>query len=106
MALTRKVLYFGQLASAKADIYVPSGVKGFVHNLTIHNTGVTTEKVVLYYNDGANEYKFINVDINSNETLFIDFRGEGFVVEDGEKITGNTDTVTTVTIKIDGTEEA
>lgn len=105
MALARKVLYFGQLANAKADIYSPSSADGLIHNITLHNINTTSENVVLYYHDGANEYIIYNIDIAQDETILLDFIGEGFYVEDAGKITGSTTVAAKVTIKIDGTEE-
>ena len=104
--LTRKNMAFMYLASSKGDIYSPASADGLIHNILIHNTNTSIENVVLYYHDGTNEYIIFNLDIAANDTVLFDFRGEGFYVEDAGKITGNTDTASKVTIKIDGTEEA
>ena len=106
MAVTRKVLHFSQLADSKADIYSPSSTDGLIHNICLHNINTTVENVVLYYHDGSNEYIFLNIDLAQDETVFLDYRGEGFYVEDAGKITGSTTVAAKVTIKIDGSEEA
>ena len=106
MAIARGNLYFGQLASSKADIYSPSSVDGMVHLITLHNTNTSAETVELLYHDGANEYTFFKSDLSANETVFLTFGNEGFYVEDAGKITGNTTTASKVTIKIDGSTEA
>ncbi len=106
MALARKNLYFGQLATSKADIYSPSSADGLVHNILIHNTHSAAETVSLFYHDGSNEYQLYEMSVNADETVHLEYIGEGFYVEDAGKITGNTSTTASaVTIKIDGTEE-
>jgi len=106
MALSRRNLAFGQLANAKGDIYSPSSADGLVHLILLHNTNTSAEDVKLYYHDGSNEYLIFNINLDVNETVIFDFRGEGFYVEDAGKITGNADTASKVTYKIDGTEES
>lgn len=105
MALSRKVLAFGQFPNSKGDLYVPSGANGLLHNLLLHNIGGAAEVVELFYHDGANEYRLWRLTLASNETVVLDFRGEGDVVVDGGKITGNSTTAATVTYKLSGTEE-
>ena len=106
MALARKVMAFAYIADSKGDIYSPSSADGLIHNILIHNTNSTTENVKLYYHDGSNEYLIFDFDIVAQDTVLLDFIGEGFYVEDAGKITGVTDTASKVTIKIDGTEES
>lgn len=106
MQLDRKVLAFGQLPSSKGDLYVPaSGRKGFVHNVTLHNANTTSEDVVLNYHDGSSEHQILSETIPAGDSLYLDFPGEGDVVDDGGKLTGNTDTASKVTYKFSGTEE-
>lgn len=106
MAFTRKNLAFGQLPAAKGDLYSPSGVNGLVHNLLFHNDGVSTERIRLYLHDSVNEYLLFNFEMEPDETVLLDFKNEGCVVMDGEKLTGYTDTATQVTYKFDGSEES
>ena len=105
MTLARGNLAFIQLADSKGDIYSPSSAVGLVHNILLHNTAATVETAILNYHDGTNEYQLYEMDLAANETVQLEFGGEGFVVEDAGKITGLTTTASTVTIKIDGTEE-
>lgn len=106
MQLIRKTLAFGQLPGTKGDLYSPAANRtGLIHNITIHNSNISTETIVLNFHDGVNEYEILNQDIESNDTIYIDFRGEGEVVDDGAKITGNTTTASQVTYKFSGTEE-
>jgi len=105
--LNRKALAFGQLPSSKGDLYAPaSGNKGLVHNIFLHNTNTTAETVVLNYHDGTSEHEIFNQSLSAGETVIWDFKGAGDIVEDGGKYTGNTDTASKVTFKIDGTEES
>ena len=107
MQLNRKALAFGQLPSSKGDLYAPaSGNKGLVHNIFLHNTNTTAETVVLNYHDGTSEHEIFNQSLSAGETVIWDFKGAGDIVEDGGKYTGNTDTASKVTYKVDGTEES
>ena len=107
MALDRKTLAFVQLPATKGDLYAPpSGYKGMVHNIVIHNTNTSTESVVLNYHDGTNEYEILSQDVAAGDTFIWDFRGAGDVVADGKKYTGNTTTGSKVTFKVSGTEES
>lgn len=106
MQLIRQNLAFGQLPSSKGDLYIPTtGRRGYVHNIILHNTNTTAEDVVLNYHDGTSEYEILSENIAADDTLFLDFRGEGEVVDIGGKITGNTTTGSKVTYKFSGTEE-
>ena len=106
MQLDRKVLSFGQLPSSKGDLYVPSsGRKGYVHNITIHNTNTTSEDVALNYHDGSSEHEILSQAVPAGDTLYLQFPGEGEVVDPGGKLTGNTTTAAKVTYKFSGTEE-
>jgi len=105
--LNRKALAFGQLPATKGDLYAPpSGSKGLVHNIVLHNANTTAETVVLNYHDGTSEYEIFNQSLSAGETVIWDFKGAGDIVEDGGKYTGNTDTASKVTYKVDGTEES
>jgi len=104
---TRKKLAFLQLPSSKGDIYdPPSNTIGLVHNIVIHNTNSSPETVVLNLHDGTNEYQIFSIVATSGETVLLDFRGEGLVVDASSKITGNTTTSSKVTCLITGSEES
>ena len=105
MALARGNLAFGQLADSNGLIYAPSSAVGLVHNILLHNTAATVETVIITYDDGSNEYQLYEMGLAANETVQLEFGGEGFVVEDAGDIKGETTTASTVTYKIDGTEE-
>lgn len=109
MALTRKNLAHIQLASTKGDIYDPPiDTTGLIHNIILHNTNTTSEIVELNYHDGTNEYLLFKLTLIADETIQLDFNGEGLVIAStaGAKLTGNTTTASKVTCKADGTEEA
>jgi hypothetical protein len=54
MQLDRKPLAFLQVPDSKGDLYAPpSGSKGLVHNIIVHNTNTTAESVVRNYHDGT-----------------------------------------------------
>ena len=106
MQLDRKTLAFSRLQATKGDLYAPAaGRKGFVHNMELHNTNTSAETVILNFHDGSNEYQLYKVAIDPDDTVQLDFRGEGTVVDDGSKFTGNADTADVVTYKFSGTEE-
>lgn len=103
---SRKVLAFGQLPSTKGDLYDPTtSATGLVHNMTIHNTNVSSETVQLYYHNGTNEYRIFNIVVTAGDTAVLDFGNEGFIVDATGKITGSTTTASKVTFKFDGSEE-
>ena len=108
MALSRGNLAFIQLAATKGDIYDPAAsTTGLIHNILLHNTNTTSEIVELNYHDGTNEYLLFKITLIPDETVQLDFRGEGLVIASttGAKLTGNTTTAAKVTCKVDGTEE-
>jgi len=105
--LDRKPLAFSQLASSKADVYRPPyATKGYVQNVTLHNTGASAETVTLYYDDGTLEHQWLSQSVAAKDSFVLALPGEGFVVEPGAKITGSADTAGTVTCKLSGTEES
>ena len=106
MTLTRKNLAFGQLPAVKGNLYVPSAANGLVHNILFHNTGSAKKTFYLYYHNGTNEYKIYEYEMSAYETVTLDFRGEGFIIMNGGKITGNATTAALITYKFDGTEES
>ena len=107
MALTRKNVDFDYIPSTKGDLYTPTSCSnGLIHNILIHNSNTASENIIIYYHDGTNEYPIFNIDLAANDTFVPEWIGEGFVVMDGAKITGVTDTASKVVIKIDGTEES
>lgn len=95
-------LSFGQLPNSKGDICAPSG-DSVIHNIVLHNTNTTAEVVELLYHDGSNEYQIFAQSLAAGETVIIDFRGEGLVLPDAAKITGNTTTTGKVTYMFNGT---
>lgn len=102
----RKQLAFIQLADSKGDIYQPtSGKKGLVHQIILHNTNTAEESIILYLHDGVNEYKLWKIPLPVDETVVLDFVGEGLVVKNGAKLTGYTTTAAKVTCYVSGTEE-
>lgn len=104
--LTRKRLAFLQLPSAKGDLYAPVGAIGLAHNFVIHNTNTATETVEINYHDGTDEFRLWYFEVEANDTVVLDFRGEGLILPDGAKLTGNTTTDAMVTLLIAGSEES
>ena len=104
MAWTATRLAFGQLPDSKGDLYDPS-YDAVIHNIILHNTNSTPETVELLYHDGSNEYQFFDAAIAAQDTVFLDMRGEGLVVPNAAKITGNTTTASKVTFIICGSED-
>jgi ribosomal protein L2 len=95
-------LSFGQLPDSKGDVCAPSG-GAVIHNIVLHNANTTAEIVKLLYSDGSNEYQIYDLSIDARDTVVIDFRGEGLVLPDAAKITGNTTTASKVTYVFNGT---
>jgi len=95
------MLAFGQLPNVKGDLYTPSGVtKGMIDSILVCNQNTTAEQVELLLHDGANEYHLYDVSVGADETAVF----PGFVLENGDKITGNTTTASKVTYMISGSE--
>lgn len=105
MTLTRKKLAFIQLAASKGDIYDPGTAIGLVHNIVLFNANTSSETIVLNLHDGTNEYQLFEIVLTSKDTVILDFRGEGLVVDAASKITGSTTTATKVTCLVTGSEE-
>lgn len=102
---TRKKLAFIQLASSKGDIYDPGTAIGLVHNIVLFNNNTVTETVILYMHDGTNEYQLFQLELATKDTVVLDFKGEGLVVNAASKLTGNTTTAAKVTCLVTGSEE-
>ncbi len=103
---TPKKLAFVQLAAAKADITAVPGAtkKHQVHNILLHNANTTAEVVELLHSDGTNEYHLFNRSLAVNETVFLEYGGEGLVIEAAGKLTGNAETGDKVTCWVNGSE--
>ncbi len=103
---SRKKMAFIQLSNTKGDIYVPtSGKIGLVHNVILYNSNTTTENVVLNMNDGTHEYQLFRLVLKSKDTVVLDFKSEGIIVDVASKLTGNTTTASKVTCLVSGSEE-
>jgi hypothetical protein len=104
---TRKKLAFVQLSDTPStDIYDPAASTiGLVHNIILFNANTTTETVILNMNDGTNAYQLFQVVLTTKDTLILDFKGEGLVVDASSKITGSTTTGSMVTCLVTGSEE-
>ena len=101
----RKKLAFIQLANTKGDIYDPGSNIGLVHNIIIFNSNTTSETVIINLNDGTYEYQLFELIVASKDSIILDFKGEGLVVDAASKITGNTTTAAKVTCLVSGSEE-
>jgi hypothetical protein len=106
MAFTRKKLAFIQLPSSEGTIYdPPASTKGLIHNIILHNINTSEEVVVIKMNDGTNTYILWNIPVPSNETVVLDFSGEGIVIDDASSLVGVTTTASKVTCFVCGSEE-
>lgn len=103
---TPKTLAFIQLANSKGDITAVPGAtkKHLVHNIVLHNANTTAEQVAIYKHDGTNEYRIAYPLIAPADTVVIPFGGEGLLLEEAGKLTGNTTTAAKVTCDVNGTE--
>jgi len=74
--------------------------------ILIHNINTSTENVVLYIDDGTNERIAYNMDVAANDTIQIEFRGEGLPLDgdSSQKITGVTDTASKVNVTFTGSD--
>ena len=104
---TKKILTFGQLAAAKADLF-STGFDGVVKQIILHNTNVTAEVVEINLHDGTNEHLILKHSLDANETYVWDLAngGEeaGMYITMLYKMTGNTTTAEKVTIFISSTQ--
>jgi hypothetical protein len=104
MAYTAKTLAFGYVASSKTTIYTaPSSTTSVIHNILLHNTNTSSETLELFLNDGT-ERRIYRLTVAANDTIQIDFIGEGIVLDTTDLISGNTTTADKVTIVVVGTE--
>lgn len=102
----RKKLAFIQLPNTTGDVYDPAASTiGLIHNIILYNNNTTTETVILEMYDGTNTYQLFQVIITTKDTVIIDFKGEGLIVDALSKITGSTTTALKVTCLITGSEE-
>jgi len=103
---TPQTLAFVQLSNSKSDITSVPGAskKHLAHTILLHNTNSSAEDVELFYDDGTNEYQILNQQVEADETVNVDFGGEGVVIEADGKLTGNTTTTDKVTCWVNGTE--
>ena len=103
---TPKTLAFVQLANSKADITAAPGAtkKHHVHNILLHNANSAAEIVELLHSDGTNEYHLFNRSMVVAETVFLEYPGEGLVIEAAGKLTGNAETASKVTCWVNGSE--
>ena len=104
---SRKKLAFVQLSATPATtIYDPPALTiGLVHNIVLFNANTTTETVVISMNDGSNEYQLFQLDITTKDSVILDFKGEGLIVDAASKLTGSTTTGAKVTCSVSGSEE-
>lgn len=103
---SRKKMAFIQLASTKGDIYAPtSGKIGLVHNIILFNSNTSAETVVINLHDGTSEYQLFEFVMDSKDSITLDFKGEGLIVDVASKLTGNTTTSSKVTCLVTGSEE-
>lgn len=102
----RKKLAHGYLSDSLADIYVPgSGVTGLIHNIVLHNTHTSALSAIINYDDNTNDLKIVNVSLQADESIFIDFPGEGLVCINPASIRGNTSVASKIVCTITGSEE-
>lgn len=104
---TGKSLADGQLASTKGTIYTtPASTVAYVKFLSCHNTGSTTETVIIYVKRSGSSSRVIGrAVLQGNEHCrFID-KDETITLAAGDLVEGVTTTATTVDFVITGVEE-
>ena len=94
-------LAFGQVAASKTAIASPSGTKWLIHEATFHNETASPVTVQLYYNDGTSR-RVHAFDVPGDDTVSLDWRGNGFVVEDGEDFEAEASAATSINYSLDG----
>ena len=107
MAVTHKLLGSGQLATSPAAIYnAPSGKRGMVKTIILHNNRAGDEDVVIYFDGTAEANRLLKVTLEENET-FEWALGHMLVLLNSGTATllGATTTATEVTYHIFGGEE-
>lgn len=103
MANTYKRLAAGQLASSSGDLYtVPTDTKALSPLIRLYNTGGTTEVIKLHLRDGSTSRQFAQIELVAGAWAEVAF--EKTVLEDGDKIQGQTTTATTVNYWLSGVE--
>lgn len=107
-AYTTKKLAFVQLpiSSGSTTIYDPAvGTKGLIHNIILYNDNSSSETIVIKMHDGTNEYKLFQMVVIASDSVIVDFRGEGLVVDENSSLNGYTSTASMVTCLVNGSEE-
>ena len=108
MAITAKSLADGQLAATKGTLYtVPGGTVAYVKFLHVHNTGSTTETVVIYVKRSGSSSRTVGrVILAQNEAADVLDKDATLTLSTGDVIEGETTNATTVDYTITGAEEA
>jgi len=101
---TQTTLALGQLPSSQTDICDPSsGQTYLVHNITIFNSNTTSETVEIWKHNGTTAYQILQATVASNETIQLEWKNSGLVVDGAHKLQGKTTTASKVTYDISGT---
>lgn len=106
MALVTTQLHDGT-ANTMDTLYVsPAETKTLIHNIILHNTHNRTVTAELFYvTQRGTQFQMYNVTMEPNETLLLDYIGEGDVFEAGDKLKGFASVTGKINIKVCGTQE-
>lgn len=107
MPITAKSLADGQLASTKGTLYtVPAATRSYVKFLFLHNTGATSETVLVYVKRSGSSSRVIGRGVLAgDESLAVIDKDATLTLSAGDVIEGETTTATTVDYVITGAEE-
>jgi len=103
----RKMLQLSTLPSGQYHLMCESDSekKLLIHNITLHNTHTGDCKIEIMQLNNNIEFPLWNITLNANETIILDFIGEGDVYDNGSKLYARANINDVTTIKICGTEE-
>ena len=86
---TRKKLAFLKMSAVKSTLYDSGATIGLVHNMILFNDDAGSQTVQIYMHDGTHEYQLFELVITTKDTVILDFKAEGLVVDASSKLTGN-----------------
>ncbi len=107
---TRKTIKICKLTTNFQDV-VDTGTGTdiyLVHNIVLHNTNTTTDATIsiVHVEENGNEFPLWNIELEKNETLVLDFIGEGDIYEGKTKLKMMATLENYVVCKINGTVES
>ena len=104
MAFTPKNLGFGQLQDSNTALLEPTALT-VVHNIMLHNTHTGDMPFTISLKHDSATRVIVKGTIATDDTFFLDLRGEGLPLVDGDEIIGMAETADKINYVICGSED-